>query len=154
LRERLSTSESESGPSGGPRWEIGVEGSTGPSGFAIHCESSVRNHFRAEAVGRLIATNQGTRIEVELGSRLGARWFAAAALAFSGFISIALVLRWRHDPASEWSGYSLPLAVLFPPFIYGYLAASRWLTRNEGPQLLKWLRDLLEARSLSDRVIV
>jgi hypothetical protein len=148
MRDRLSSGESESGPSTGTRWEIGVEGCTGPSGFAIHQESSVRNHFRTEAIGRLISTNEGTRIEVEFGSPRGARLFAMGALAFSGFISVALVLRWQQDPGSQWSNYSLPIAFLFPPFIYGYLAASRWLTRNEGPHLLRWLRDLLEASEL------
>jgi len=153
LRERLTSGVSESGFSAGSGGDIGVEGLTGPSGFAIHHEASVRNHFQTEALGRFIPTDEGTRIEVEFGSRRGARWFGVAALGFSGFISLALVLRWRHDPASQWSSYSLPFAVLFPPFIYGYLAASRWLTRNEGPHLLRWLQDLLEARSLGDRVI-
>ncbi|HME01328.1 MAG TPA: hypothetical protein VKM93_28955 [Terriglobia bacterium] len=150
LAERLSSGESESGDSAGSGWEIGVEGSTGPSGFAIHRESSLRNHFQTEALGRFIPTNEGTRIEVEFGSRRGARLFAMVALAFSGFISVALVLRWRHDSISQWSGYSLPIAVLFPPFIYGYLTASRWLSRNEGPHLLRWLRDLLEAAELDE----
>lgn len=145
LRERLSSVESESGPSAGSEWESGLEGSTGPSGFAIHHESSVRNHFQTEALGRFIPSNEGTSIEVEFGLRRSARLFAMAALVFSGFISVSLVLRWCHDPVSQWSNYSLPFAVLFPPFIYGYLAASRWLTRNEGPHLLRWLRDLLEA---------
>jgi hypothetical protein len=148
LRERLSSDESESGSSAGSGWEFAVEGSTGPSGFTIHHESSVRNHFQTEAFGRLSPTSEGTRIEVELGAPRSARLFAMVALAFSGFISVALVLRWRHDPVSQWSSYSLPIAVLFPPFIYGYLAASRWLTRNEGPHLLRWLRDLMEAAEL------
>ena len=126
-----------------------VEGSTGPSSFTIHQHSPVRNLLRTEALGRLIAARQGTRIVIEFGPSRGARWFAAAALAFSAFISVVLVLRWRHDPASEWSGYSLPFAALFPPFIYGYLAASRWLTRNEAPQLLWWVRHLLDAKPLN-----
>jgi len=148
LRERLSSDELGSGSLARSGWEVGVEGSTGPSSFAIHSESSVRNHFQTEALGHFIPTNQGTRIEVELGSPRGARLFAMVALAFSGFISVALVLRWRQDPVSQWSSYSLPIAVLFPPFIYGYLASSRWLTRAEGPRLLRWLRDLLEAAEL------
>jgi hypothetical protein len=148
LRDRLSSGEFDSGPSPGPAWAVEVKGSTDPSGFAIHQESSVRNHFQTEALGRFIPTKGGTRIEVELGSPRGARLFALAALAFSGFISVALVLRWRGDPVSPWSNYSLPIAVLFPPFIYGYFAASRWLTRKEGPHILRWLRDLLEAAEL------
>jgi len=150
LGQRLSSGEGEPVQSGGPAWGIGVQGSTGPSGFTIHQESSVRNHFQTEALGRFISSREGTRIELEFGSRRGARVFALVALAFSGFISVALVLRWRRDPVSEWNSYSLPFAVLFPPFIYGYLAASRWLTRNDGPQLLRWLRDLLEAGELEE----
>ena len=146
LGEWLSSGEPEV-PSDRPEagWQVGVCGSTNPSGFAIRQETTVRNRFQTEALGQLIPTQQGTRIELEFGSSRGARLLAVAALALSGFISVALVLRWQRDPFSEWSGYSLPFAVLFPPFIYGYLAASRWLTRNEGPRLLRWLRNVLEA---------
>jgi hypothetical protein len=146
LSERLASNGSESGSAAGFRWEIGIRGSVGPSGFSVHPEPSARNRFQTEAVGRLTPTSEGTRITLEFGVARGAKLFAVAALALSGTISVALVLRWLRDPSSPWSSLSVPIAVFFPPFIYGYFAASRWLAREEGPFLVRLLRNLLEAR--------
>ena len=129
-----------------------VYGSVSRQGFALTKYTLLyRNDLRTEASGRfLLAPDGGTEIPVRLGmSRVPAVfmtfWFGFIAVFIAGAI-----VAWLGGPVRAYG--SPALLILFALAMAGlgvaFMAFARWLSRNEGPFLLRFLCELLEAEEI------
>jgi hypothetical protein len=129
-----------------------VQGRVSRNGFALIKHTPFfHNSFRTEASGRFVlASGGGTEIPMRIGM---SRWTALFITLWLGFL-LAFVLVALAASLGELvhtSGH--PAFVILAPtgmaaFGVALMAFGRWLSRNEGPFLVRFLREELEAEAV------
>jgi hypothetical protein len=118
----------------------------------LHLRKTIRygNPFQTTAAVKLIRTSAGTRVLVCLGMEETSAVGLAICLGSCVVFTLFMIAGGRSSPEA-FSGPPIVFMCLgFLTFGYAMLVISRSLARDEGPFLLQFLRETLEAEELPD----